>query len=104
MFLYGQGAFSNAKRDLIAIEIQHGKVGKIIGLTAVACAAAVAGMVAAAPFTFGLSLLGIPPEIAACAAAGIDVAAVGFAASAGGGKTPPHPVRSLSNLSWSCQS
>ena len=50
-----------------------------MGLTVAACAAAVAAMVLGAPFTFGLSLLGIPPEIAACAAAGILVSAVGFA-------------------------
>lgn len=64
------------------------------GLSVAACAAAVVALISAAPFTFGISLLGIPIEIAICAAAGIIVSAVEFAAVASNpGQTNPviHP-------------
>lgn len=102
MFLYGQGLF---KRDLAigpGTEPRQsggrrpGKGNDIavpLGVfTATACTIAVEAMIAAAPFTFGLSLLGIPAEVVACAAAGIAVAAAGYAV---GGTSPsqPPPVR-----------
>ncbi|ROW14913.1 hypothetical protein VPNG_03305 [Cytospora leucostoma] len=66
LFLYGQGVLS--KRDL-STDLEKRGVGKGV-LTAAVCAAAVSALIATAPFTFGLSLLGIPAEIALCAAAG----------------------------------
>lgn len=63
-----------------------------MGLTVAICAAALASLVAAAPFTFGLSLLGIPAEVAACAAAGIVLTAIGFASiSTNPPQPPPRP-------------
>ncbi len=62
------------------------------GLTFGVCAAAVTALIAAAPFTFGISLLGIPAEIALCAAAGIAVTAAGFASKPSTPSQPP-PVR-----------
>jgi len=106
LFLYGQGVFSKKKRGL---EERKLGVGGVVGLTVAACATAVAAMVLAAPFTFGLSLLGIPPEIAACAAAGILVSAVGFATVASNpGQTNPvihpqsiyAPFQSLPTTTW----
>jgi chitinase len=64
------------------------------GLTYAICASAIAGLVAAAPFTFGLSLLGIPAETALCIAAGIAVTSIGFAAGSGGKPSQPNPVSS----------
>ncbi|KAL7621624.1 hypothetical protein AAE478_008950 [Parahypoxylon ruwenzoriense] len=90
LFLYGQGVFT--KRDLMKRgDIEERGFGKGVvtgGLTYGVCAAAIAAMMAAAPFTFGISLLGIPAEVAICAAAGIAVAAVGFASKP---SAPPQP-------------
>ncbi|KAJ6079219.1 class V chitinase [Penicillium canescens] len=84
MFLYGQGVFS--KRNLPegvdhALQVLDprgtgGTIGKVV--TASICAAAIVALIAEAPFTFGLSLIGIPIDIALCAAAGIAVTASGF--------------------------
>ncbi|OJJ66497.1 hypothetical protein ASPBRDRAFT_59613 [Aspergillus brasiliensis CBS 101740] len=86
MFLYGQGVFS--KRSLPeggvdqALEVLNprGTGGGTIGtvVTASICAAAIVALIAEAPWTFGLSLIGIPVDIALCAAAGIAVTASGF--------------------------
>ncbi|KAJ6018170.1 class V chitinase [Penicillium sp. IBT 35674x] len=88
MFLYGQGIFS--KRSLPGEEKNSGEtdvaissrgIAKSIGttLTYFSCAAALASLIAEVPFTFGISLLGVAPELAVCAASGIAVSAVGFA-------------------------
>lgn len=94
IFLYGQGVFT--KRNLItARDLEaRGKGTAVVagGLTFGVCAAAVSALIAAAPFTFGISLLGIPAEIAVCAAAGIAVTAVGFASKPSTPSQPP-PVR-----------
>ena len=82
MFLYGQGIFS--KRSLPVDDkgvtlAPRGTASNIANtLTYGVCALAVAALIAEAPFTFGLSLLGVPAEVAACAAAGVAVSAVGF--------------------------
>ncbi|KAF2969308.1 hypothetical protein GQX73_g4255 [Xylaria multiplex] len=91
IFLYGQGVFS--KRDLIsARELQERGKGTAVvagGLTFGVCAAAISALIAAAPFTFGISLLGIPAEVALCAAAGIAVTAAGFASKPSAPQQPP---------------
>ncbi|KAI2629291.1 putative class V chitinase [Hypomontagnella submonticulosa] len=91
IFLYGQGVFT--KRNLItARDLEaRGKGTAVVagGLTFGVCAAAVSALIAAAPFTFGISLLGIPAEIAVCAAAGIAVTAVGFASKPSTPSQPP---------------
>ncbi|KAJ5970687.1 class V chitinase [Penicillium vulpinum] len=75
MLLYGQGVFS--KRSIPegldhALQVLHprGTTEEVV-ITAAICATTILAFIAAAPFTFGLSLLGVPPQIALCAAAGI---------------------------------
>ncbi|ETS77353.1 hypothetical protein PFICI_11227 [Pestalotiopsis fici W106-1] len=91
IFLYGQGVFT--KRNLVGDLDKRGKPASVAAgvLTAGLCSAAVAALIAEAPFTFGISLLGIPAEIALCAAAGIVVTAAGFASRpAAPAQPPPH--------------
>lgn len=76
LLLYGQGTIS--KRNLNVLEERGGK-GNAIGLTVAICVAAIVAMIAGAPVTFGLSLLGIPAEIQICLAAGIVISVIGFA-------------------------
>lgn len=90
IFLYGQGVFT--KRSLTGDLEKRGKAANSVaagGLTFGICAAAVSALIAAAPFTFGISLLGIPAEIAVCAAAGIAVTAAGFASKPAAPAQPP---------------
>uniref|UniRef100_A0A093XDC7 chitinase n=1 Tax=Talaromyces marneffei PM1 TaxID=1077442 RepID=A0A093XDC7_TALMA len=87
MFLYGQGIFNKRDaigNDLISIQARGLGTSTLTGaLTFQICAAALAALIAAAPFTFGTSLLGIPAEILLCAATGIAIAASGFASKPG---------------------
>ncbi|KAF4634253.1 hypothetical protein G7Y89_g3858 [Cudoniella acicularis] len=76
LLLYGQGTIS--KRSVNPLHERGGR-GVGMGLTLAICIAAVVAMIAGAPITFGLSLIGIPAEIELCAAAGIVIAVVGFA-------------------------
>lgn len=100
MFLYGQGIFSKRSlpslpervRDIILAprNPSPGEKGAAAGLTFATCAVAIAALIAEAPWTFGITLLGIPAELALCAASGVAVSAMGFASKPSGvTKGPP---------------
>ncbi|GAB7352155.1 hypothetical protein MBLNU459_g2641t2 [Dothideomycetes sp. NU459] len=92
LFLYGQGGFQKraiSGRDLV---IRNAKKGGESGLTTVvACAAAFSLLIAAAPETFGLSLLGEPAVIGACLAAGVVMTATGWIAKPAGSAPQTNP-------------
>ncbi|KAI0419485.1 putative class V chitinase [Xylaria grammica] len=74
IFLYGQGVFSGHDQIPAGGPRDRRKTPHLIAtgaLTATACTEALLALMEAAPFTFGISLLGVPEEIALCATAGI---------------------------------
>ncbi|KAK1147072.1 hypothetical protein N8T08_001811 [Aspergillus melleus] len=79
MFLYGQGIFSKRSLDRSTKDVILARSETPKRLTYSICAGALALLISEAPFIFGLSLLGIPAELALCAASGIVVTAAGFA-------------------------
>lgn len=99
MFLFGQGVFSDQSPTKRGDLEPRGKAGSVDkgALTFGICVAALDALIAAAPFTFGISLLGIPEEIALCAAAGIAIAAGGFSSKPSNPPQPP-PVRDIRTL------
>ncbi|PLB55790.1 putative class V chitinase [Aspergillus steynii IBT 23096] len=79
MFLYGQGIFSKRSLDSSTKDVNLARSEPSKKLTYSICIGALGWLISEAPLTFGLSLLGVPAELALCAASGIVVAAAGFA-------------------------
>jgi chitinase len=92
LFLFGQGGLTKRGVTERGLTKRGARQGAAAGLTTVvACAAAFSLLIATAPVTFGLSLLGEPVIISACLAAGIVMTATGFAAKPGGTTPQTNP-------------
>lgn len=92
MFLYGQGIFSKRSLERGAKDaaiLERSDTTKAVSIGT--CGLALAVLLGEAPFTFGVTLLGIPAELFLCAATGVAVGAGGFASKSSGRKAQANP-------------